>query len=188
MAAIGGALTGGVLVSVMRPTGPSLDDDALPTAEFSIGALGGVVERIRRDGPLLLPDEGSARLAVVLWDPSYVSVAGSADERYGPAGEDHPVVDQATGVMVLALVSTHLGCRARFCDSSQWFEDPCHGARWNRWGEWTGGPAPRGLDRYRSRVTEDGNLTVSLTEHVVGPARENGVFDQPPQGPACVDG
>lgn len=187
LAATGGALTGGLAVWLLKRPPQPLDDDGLPTAEFHVGAVDDVVERIRGNGPLLLPEE-SGPLAVVLWQPSYRSEAGSALDRYGPEGEDHPVIDATTGVMVLSLASTHLGCRVAFCNSSQWFEDPCHGSRWNRWGEWTGGPAPRGLDRYRSRVTDHGELVASLTDQIVGPSRENGVFEQPAQGPNCIDG
>jgi cytochrome b6-f complex iron-sulfur subunit len=187
LAAIGGALAGGFVVSLLnRPRQPT-DDEGLPTAELRIGAIDDVVEHIQEDGPLLLPDE-SGRLAVVAWEPSYRSESGSALDRYGPEAEDHPIIDDTMGVMVLSLLSTHLGCRVPFCESSQWFEDPCHGSRWNRWGEWTAGPAPRGLDRYRSRVTDDGNLVASLTNHIVGPFRKSGVFEQPQQGPSCIDG
>lgn len=187
LAALGGALAGGFLVSLLERPGAPPDGDGLPTAELRIGAIDEVVERIETDGPLLLPDE-SGRLAVVTWDPSYRSDAGSALDHYGDDAEDHPIVDETTGVMVLSLLSTHLGCRVRFCDTSQWFEDPCHGSRWNGWGEWTAGPAPRGLDRYRSQVTEHGDLIASLTDHIVGPPREGGVLEQEEQGPSCVDG
>lgn len=186
LAAIGGALAGGLLASLLQRPQRPVDDDGLPTADLHIGPIDDVVARIQRDGPLLVPD-ASARLAVVAWDPSYESASGSALERYGPEGQDHPILDETTGVMVLSLRSTHHGCRVPFCESSQWFEDPCHGSRWNRWGEWTGGPAPRGLDRRRARVTEDGSLVASLTDHIVGPFRENGVLEQSQQGPACVD-
>ncbi len=186
LAAVGGVLVGGLLGSLMtRPAAP-LDGEGLPTADLRIGAIDHVLDRIRRDGPLLLPDR-VARLAVVTWDPSYRSEAGSALDRYGPEAEDHPIVDATTGLLVLSLLSsTHADCRVRFCEASQWFEEPCHGSRFNRWGEWTAGPAPRGLDRYRSRVTQEGDLIASLSDHIVGPHREIGILDQPSQGPTCV--
>ena len=46
----------------------------------------------------------------------------------------------------------HLGCRVPSCESSQWFECPCHGSRYNRVGEKRGGPAPRGMDRFPASV------------------------------------
>ncbi len=38
----------------------------------------------------------------------------------------------------------HLGCRVPFCNSSKWFECPCHGSKYNEAGEYQLGPAPRG--------------------------------------------
>ena len=163
----------------------TFDDDGLPHAEIAAGDARELAERAA-DGPVTIP-AGGGRVAIVRWDPSYESDRDPAMDRYGPDGEDHPVLDATTGLLALSLVSTHLGCRVGYCASSQWFEDPCHGARWNAWGEWTGGPAPRGLDRYASHVRDDGVLVVVLTRHIVGPRRESGVFDQPRAGPACVD-
>lgn len=166
----------------------ALDDDGLPTAPAELGAADELAAQIDADGPVVIPDEGGGgRIAVVRWDPSYVSELGSARERYGPDGEDHPVLDLEIGLMVLSLVSTHLGCRVQHCATSRWFEDPCHGSTWNAWGEWTGGPAPRGLDRYAAHVRDDGILVAELTQTRFGPDRESGVLDQEPEGPSCVE-
>jgi cytochrome b6-f complex iron-sulfur subunit len=170
----------------LRPSAP-VDGDGLPRADVEVGDARGIAERLEDGGVVLVPEDG-ARIAIARWDPSYESEQGSAMERYGPDGEGHPVLDDAAGLMAISPVSTFLGCAAPYCESSGWFEDPCHGARWNAWGEWTFGPAPRGLDRYRSVVREDGILVVDLTRQVVGPMREAGVLEQHPQGPHCVDG
>ncbi len=52
------------------------------------------------------------------------------------------------GYVALYQKCVHLGCRVPWCPSSQWFECPCHGSKYNRVGEKQGGPAPRGLDRF----------------------------------------
>ena len=52
------------------------------------------------------------------------------------------------GYVALYQKCVHLGCRVPWCESSQWFECPCHGSKYNRVGEKQGGPAPRGLDRF----------------------------------------
>ena len=49
----------------------------------------------------------------------------------------------------------HLGCRVPWCQTSQWFECPCHGSKYNRVGEKRGGPAPRGLDHWVVTVSGD---------------------------------
>ena len=52
------------------------------------------------------------------------------------------------GYVALYQKCVHLGCRVPWCQTSQWFECPCHGSKYNRVGEKRGGPAPRGLDRF----------------------------------------
>ena len=52
------------------------------------------------------------------------------------------------GLVALYQRCVHLGCRVPWCQTSQWFECPCHGSKYNRVGEKKAGPAPRGLDRF----------------------------------------
>ena len=91
------------------------------------------------------------------------------------------------GVMALFQKCSHLGCRVPFCTRSQWFECPCHGSKYNKWGEWVGGPAPRGLDRFPSRIDDEGNLLVDTGALLTGPARTARVLQQQAEGPACID-
>lgn len=121
----------------------------------------------------------SGRMYVVTWDPS---VPG-AQEAYG---EEHVQLDDSRGLMALYHKCVHLGCRVPWCQSSQWFECPCHGSKYNRWGEYTDGPAPRGLDRFPSQVDGSGNLVVSTGTILTGPARTANVLQQQPEGPHCV--
>ncbi len=79
-------------------------------------------------------------------------------------------------------VSTHLGCRLLlpgdggygrgFTRTSHryFFEDPCGGSVYSLRGECTGGPCPRGLDRYAVDV-RDGTAEVHLGTLVTGPKR-----------------
>ncbi len=55
--------------------------------------------------------------------------------------------------MTLYQKCVHLGCRVPFCQSSQWFECPCHGSKYNKAGEYRFGPAPTGLNRFKIRST-----------------------------------
>ena len=121
----------------------------------------------------------AGRMYVVRWDPG---VPG-AEEAYG---EDHAILEDGSGLMALYQKCVHLGCRVPWCQSSQWYECPCHGSKYNKWGEWTGGPAPRGLDRFPSRV-ENGNLIVSTGTVLTGPARTARVLQQEAEGPNCVN-
>ena len=44
------------------------------------------------------------------------------------------------GIVALYQRCVHLGCRVPFCPTSQWFECPCHGSKYNRVGEKKAGP------------------------------------------------
>lgn len=127
--------------------------------------------------PLEFP---SGRLYVVTWNPS---LPGAMDAY----GEDHAILDDNRGLMALYQKCVHLGCRVPWCQSSQWFECPCHGSKYNRWGEWVSGPAPRGLDRFPSRIDDAGSLVVSTGSVLEGPARTARVLEQSAEGPNCVD-
>jgi cytochrome b6-f complex iron-sulfur subunit len=128
--------------------------------------------------PIRLPEGG---ISILVWDPSNPT----AERNYG---EDHAILDDSTGLMAVNSQSCpHLGCAVPWCQTSQWFECPCHGSRYNRYGEWTGGPAPRGLDRYASFVDEDGQFVVDLGNMLTGPARTANALEQSQEGPSCVD-
>lgn len=122
----------------------------------------------------------AGRMYVVTWDPS---VAG-AEEAYG---EEHVALDGTRGLMALYQKCVHLGCRVPWCQSSQWYECPCHGSQYNKWGEWMNGPAPRGLDRFPSELDGNGNLVVRTGTILTGPARTARVLQQEAEGPNCVD-
>ncbi|WP_052664465.1 ubiquinol-cytochrome c reductase iron-sulfur subunit [Nitriliruptor alkaliphilus] len=129
--------------------------------------------------PVRVPAGG---ISIVTWDPSNET----AMNLYG---EDHAIVNGSVGLMALnSQQCVHLGCAVPWCQTSQWFECPCHGSRYNRWGEYTGGPAPRGLDRYSSFVDEGtGMFVVDLGDMITGPARTANALEQPQEGPNCVD-
>jgi cytochrome b6-f complex iron-sulfur subunit len=122
----------------------------------------------------------AGRLYVVTWDPN---LAG-AEEAYG---EDHLILDNGVGLMALYQKCVHLGCRVPWCQTSQWFECPCHGSKYNKWGEWVGGPAPRGLDRFPGEIDDQGNFVANTGTVVTGPARTARVLQQEPEGPHCID-
>jgi len=91
----------------------------------------------------------------------------------------------ADGIMALYQRCVHLGCRVPFCQTSQWFECPCHGSKYSRAGEYRLGPAPRGLDRMVLSVT-GGIVTVDTGNIVQGPPRGTNTTGQNPEGPFCI--
>ena len=123
----------------------------------------------------------SGRMYIVAWDPS---VPGAQDAY----GEEHQaVLGPRAGLMAIYQKCVHLGCRVPWCQTAQWFECPCHGSKYNRWGEWNEGPAPRGLDRFPSILDVDGDLVVDTGALITGPARTAKVLAQEPEGPHCID-
>jgi cytochrome b6-f complex iron-sulfur subunit len=89
------------------------------------------------------------------------------------------------GVVALYQKCVHLGCRVPWCSASQWFECPCHGSKYNRVGEKTGGPAPRGLDRFGVSV-EGGVVFVDTKQIVQGPPIGVSTTGQQAEGPHCA--
>ena len=67
-----------------------------------------------------------------------------------------------TNVNVRALYQRcpHLGCKPNPCLKNFWLECPCHGSRYDRLGIKAAGPqygpAPRGMDRFGVKVSNDG--------------------------------
>ena len=107
--------------------------------------------------------------------------------RYASTAESRILYPESTpGLLLLRWKCPHLGCTVIFCDSSGWFECPCHGSRFNSIGEYRFGPAPRGLDRIPVRTTADGQVVVDPRQRVLGPPRGASVVASPPQGPHCV--
>ena len=89
------------------------------------------------------------------------------------------------GLVALYQKCVHLGCRVPWCKTSQWFECPCHGSKYNRVGEKKGGPAPRGLDRFGIEVS-GGVATVDSGLVVTGPPIGTNTTGQEAEGPHCI--
>lgn len=90
----------------------------------------------------------------------------------------------ADGMMAIYQKCAHLGCRVPYCETSHWFECPCHGSRYNKAGEYKFGPAPKGLSHFPITI-DNGNVTVDTA--LPGAASPRGVdtVKQEPEGPHC---
>lgn len=90
----------------------------------------------------------------------------------------------AGGFMALFQRCVHLGCRVPWCGTSQGFECPCHGSKYNYTGEYDSGPAPRNLDRFVVEL-RDGRFIIRTGQIIESPrAPEKSVSY--PQGPSCI--
>lgn len=95
------------------------------------------------------------------------------------------VAGMAQGYVALYQKCPHLGCRVPWCQTSQWFECPCHGSKYNRVGEKRGGPAPRGMDRFVLEVT-GGKIVVDTGTVIQGPPIGTDTTGQGQEGAPCV--
>ena len=95
------------------------------------------------------------------------------------------IPDMEQGIVALYQKCVHLGCRVPWCQTSQWFECPCHGSKYSRVGEKKGGPAPRGLDRFVITIAGS-KMTIDTTLVVTGPPIGTDTTDQGAEGPPCV--
>ena len=91
----------------------------------------------------------------------------------------------ADGLVAVYQRCVHLGCRVPWCNSSQGFECPCHGSKYNMVGEYYAGPAPRNLDRFVVNVTSSGKLIID-TGTIIESPRAPGLSVKYPQGLSCI--
>ena len=121
-----------------------------------------------------------------MWVTAYPSEALSKAEAVYSEPE---LVAMREGLVTLWQKCPHLGCRVPQCETSQWFECPCHGSQYNRVGEKKGGPAPRGMDRFAATI-DGGVLTVDTgtAGQIQGPPIGTNTTGQEAEGPHCVGG
>jgi cytochrome b6-f complex iron-sulfur subunit len=113
--------------------------------------------------------------------PTDAGTLAKAKKVYSPA----LLVGLSAGYVALYQRCVHLGCRVPWCQSSQWFECPCHGSKYSRVGEKKGGPAPRGLDRFAVSIS-GGSVTVDTSTIFVGPPIGTNTTGQGQEGPHCA--
>ena len=119
-----------------------------------------------------------------MWITAYPSTALSkAHKVYAPA----VLTGMEAGYVFLYQKCPHLGCRVPSCTTSQWFECPCHGSKYNRVGEKKAGPAPRGMDRFVVSPTGSG-FVVDTGQIILGPPIGTNTTGQEAEGPHCIGG
>ncbi len=154
-------------------------------SKIKVGLISDLLTEIRDNRGFLYKPEGR------MWLTEYPNGAvEKARESYTPpelsgmaAGHD---LGLSGGIVALYQKCPHLGCRVPNCDTSQWFECPCHGSKYNQVGEKRGGPAPRGMDRFAVEVGADGSLTVDTGTIIQGPPIGTNTTGQEAEGPACI--
>jgi cytochrome b6-f complex iron-sulfur subunit len=127
-------------------------------------------------------------------EPKYVPEAKTYLRPYPkqdlPAAEKVPsykpvLPGMEQGIVALYQRCVHLGCRVPWCQSSQWFECPCHGSKYNAVGEKRDGPAPRGLDRFVVTI-DGGDVIIDTSVVITGPPIGTNTTKQGQEGPSCI--
>jgi cytochrome b6-f complex iron-sulfur subunit len=145
-------------------------------SKIAVGNVDDVIANIRGNKNFFYLAEGRA------WLTEYPKDGlPKAAKIYAP-----PVLNgMKAGIVALYQKCPHLGCRVPNCESSQWFECPCHGSQYNRVGEKKGGPAPRGMDRFAVSVS-GGNVVVDTGQLFAGPPIGTNTTGQEAEGPHCI--
>ncbi len=143
---------------------------------FGADVVAGAINDLRTE--VFNPD----RTVTPVYIPEARGYIVPAPDDLGEQFSDVGVV--AGGLMALYQRCVHLGCTVPWCESSQGFECPCHGSKYDMVGEYSAGPAPRNLDRF---VVEerDGDLVVR-TGSIVQTPRAASPIVQYPQGASCI--
>ena len=145
-------------------------------SKINVGKVSDIKADIQKNNGFLYKPEGR------MWITEYPSSALPKAELVYPP----PVLNgMKAGVVALYQKCPHLGCRVPSCNSSQWFECPCHGSQYNQAGEKKGGPAPRGMDRFAVEIN-GGSLVVNTGQVVQGPPIGTNTTGQEAEGPHCI--
>lgn len=75
------------------------------------------------------------------------------------------VVRLEGGFLAISAICTHLHCIVNWNALTKQFECPCHGAKFNQFGQVVAGPPPRPLDLHKIEITA-GNIVID-TERVI---------------------
>jgi cytochrome b6-f complex iron-sulfur subunit len=88
---------------------------------------------------------------------------GKVTDQFKPVGSWVIKDRDERGQMIiyaLSTICTHLGCNPNWLDAEKKFKCPCHGSGFKISGVNFEGPAPRPLERFAVRLTEDGQILV----------------------------
>ena len=147
-------------------------------SKIRVGNVSDILAKISASKGFLYSSEGR------MWMTAYPKSSIDKAKKVYPASVLPPM---EAGIVVVYQKCPHLGCRVPSCQTSQWFECPCHGSQYNQAGEKKGGPAPRGMDRFANSVA-GGVLTVDTGQIVQGPPIGTNTTGQEAEGPHCVGG
>ncbi len=170
---VGLATFGTSIIAFLWPSGSSGFG-----SKIKMGKVTDLLAEIRANNGFLYKPEARA------WITAYpASALPKAETVYSPP----ELTGMEAGLVALYQKCPHLGCRVPSCNSSQWFECPCHGSQYNQVGEKKSGPAPRGMDRFAMEVS-GGEFVVNTGVVIQGPPIGVNTTGQEAEGAHCIGG
>ena len=164
-----GAFEGETVTRRRFMTGSTHALGGIAAAAFTLPALGFALGPVFERGRATWQDVGAA---ADFPDTTYVPKVISIVEGIGETGKstiyvrkhnaavDGKVKDSYDNYVALSTRCMHLGCPIRYFDAAQRFVCPCHGGVYDFRGKVAGGPPVRPLDRFYTRVTNQGRLEI----------------------------
>ena len=164
-----GAFEGETVTRRRFMTGSTHALGGIAAAAFTLPALGFALGPVFERGRETWQDVGAA---ADFPDNTYVPKVISIVEGIGETGKstiyvrkhnqavDGKAKDSYDNYVALSTRCMHLGCPIRYFDAAQRFVCPCHGGVYDFRGKVAGGPPVRPLDRFYTRVTNQGRLEI----------------------------
>ena len=160
-AGIPGAFEGEAVTRRRFMTGSAHAAGAIATSAILLPALGFAIgpvferQRVRWEplGPLADIPRGTYETRVVTLSPG-IGEAGKSTVfvRRRDATIDTEPSDRFNQVIAISSRCAHVGCPVSYKDAAHSFVCPCHGGVYNFRGQRIGGPPPRPLDRFYTRI------------------------------------
>ncbi len=107
----------------------------------------------------LFPQPSAQEAKPVQFSLAELPVGGVKSITY--AGTPAIVLRTSVSVRALSLVCTHMGCTVQWQAATQDFYCPCHGGRFDEFGDVAAGPPPVSLEQFPVKVEGD---TVTVGE------------------------
>jgi menaquinol-cytochrome c reductase iron-sulfur subunit len=141
---VGQAAAGGVAASAFL----------LPTLGFAIGPIFKYTPHSWQTiGPVAnFPDNNYVPVTITLTPGIGEAGLSTAYVRKHNPAIDTDVYDHDTPYIAISTRCAHAGCPVRWVDAAERFICPCHGGVYDILGRRVGGPPPRPLDRFPTRV------------------------------------
>jgi menaquinol-cytochrome c reductase iron-sulfur subunit len=158
---IPGAFEGETVTRRRFMTGSAHTAGAIAAGAFALPALGFAIGPIFKKTPHRWETVGTTS---DFNENNYVPVTFTLTPGIGEAGEttayvrkfnptiDTDPYDKDMKFIAISSRCAHLGCPVRWVDAAERFICPCHGGVYDLLGRRVGGPPPRPLDRFYTRV------------------------------------